>query len=193
MKEENIAETDILEPPGGILIWILIFLELSTFGLALVFMASESRTEAELFHFSRLKLNTALGLVNTLILLSSGYFMASSLRHYKNDEMAGSARRLRLAMLLGWIFILIKGWEFVSKIDEDLSISSNTFFAYYWLLAGFHFIHVLIGLIILLLLNRNAFKAKTAQNLEYFDAGATFWHMCDLIWLIIFPMLYLFY
>lgn len=193
MNEPEINPTDPLEPPGGILIWILIFLELTTFGLALVFMTNAGHEEAGLFHSSRLRLNTALGLLNTLLLLSSGFCMASSLRHYKSDDKLRSSRFLRWAMFLGWMFILVKGFEFSAKIAEELTLGSNTFFTYYWLLTGFHFIHVLIGLCILFFLIRTVYIGKTAQNLEYFDAGAAFWHMCDLIWLMIFPMLYLFY
>lgn len=193
MEEEVSKQPDVFDPPGGILIWILIFLELLTFGLALIVMASWSTGEADLFHRSRLQLNLVSGSANTLVLLCSGYFMASALQYYKSGNTGQSARFLHFSMLFGWIFIGIKTWEYYSKITEGLTMGSNTFFTFYWLLTGFHFIHVLVGLLIMIFLRRRILRLNDASTLEYFDAGAAFWHMCDLIWLMIFPVLYLFF
>ena len=63
-------------PPGGILMWIIVYLELFTFGAVLVAMALYSKDEASIFHESRLQLNTTFGAINTLFLLVSGFFMA---------------------------------------------------------------------------------------------------------------------
>lgn len=193
MDKKSPAVREVFDPPGGILVWILIFLEMLTFGLALVFMASASRGEAALFHQSRGQLSAIAGTANTLVLLSSGYFMATALQLYRMKQWGRSSQHLLAAMLLGLLFIGIKGWEYSGKLEEGLTLDSNTFFTFYWMLTGFHFIHVVIGLVIIGALRRTVFSAESDTHTEFFEAGAAFWHLCDLIWLMIFPALYLFF
>tara|TARA_R110002050_G_scaffold57866_6_gene130201 strand:+ start:5535 stop:5810 length:276 start_codon:yes stop_codon:yes gene_type:complete len=83
MSIQQINSKNIWHPPEGILMWIIIFLELFTFGAALIAMSYYSNQDIELFHDSSLKLNTTFGMINTLFLLTSGYFMAVSVTELK--------------------------------------------------------------------------------------------------------------
>lgn len=178
-------------PPGGILMWIIIFLELITFGMAIIAMVYYGQQEAELFHESRLKLNTAFGTINTTLLITSGYFMALSVRYIKEKKVKPSLKFLKLTMLLGICFLILKSIEYYFKLDEGLGLSYNTFFTFYWMLTLFHVIHVLTGLVILMLNYLGIKKKKANINIDDFEASAAFWHMCDLIWLLLFPVIYL--
>lgn len=178
---------NIYYPPGGILLWLIIFLELITFGLALVSMVYYGNQEAAIFHESKMKLNLALGTLNTLVLITSGYFMARAVLYFKKEDRQKTAFNLKITMVFGVLFLVFKGFEYYFKIDAGLTMGVNTFFTYYWLLTLFHVIHVIVGLIILALSHYNLKKT----SLEDFEAGATFWHMCDLIWLLLFPVVYL--
>lgn len=189
MNTEAINHKNIFYPPGGILIWIIIFLELITFGIALIAMVVSNNENPELFHSSRLQLNTAIGTINTVFLITSGYFMAKSVTELKKENIKKSSLFLNLTMLGGVLFLLLKGVEYYFKIEAGITIGYNTFFTYYWLLTLFHVVHVIVGLIILLVISRILKKNKT--NLEDFEASAAFWHMCDLIWLLLFPVIYL--
>ena len=189
MNSEAINHKNIFYPPGGILIWIIIFLELITFGGVLIAMVFSSKEAPELFHTSRLQLNTAIGTINTIFLISSGFFMAKSVAELKNQNIKKSSLFLNLTMLGGFLFLALKSVEYYFKIEAGLTINYNTFFTYYWLLTLFHVVHVIVGLVILLIVDRSLKKNKT--NLEDFEASAAFWHMCDLIWLLIFPIIYL--
>ena len=93
---------------------------------------------------------------------------------------------------MGILFLFIKGYEFYDKIGHGLTIDYDSFFTFYWLLTGFHFIHVLVGVVILLFVARGIRKAVYSKD-DYLDveSGGAFWHMCDLIWLFLFPVLYL--
>ena len=71
----------------------------------------------------------------------------------------------------------------------DIILDTNTFFSFYWMLTGFHIIHVIIGLVLLFITERNIKNNKS--KLEDVEASATFWHMCDIIWLLLFPIIYL--
>ncbi len=191
MEKEVINSKNIYYPPGGILIWIIIFLELFTFGFILIAMVYEGKQEPELFHSSRLLLNTSFGAINTLFLLTSGLFMAVSVHFIKQKKIEKSALYLKLTMLFGVLFLILKSIEYYTKIDAGYGIDYNTFFTYYWMLTLFHVIHVLVGLVILLSVYFGLKKQRDDFNIEDFEASATFWHMCDLIWLLLFPVIYL--
>ncbi len=187
----SIDHKDFYEPPGGILIWILIFLELITFGVALIVLIGYSREDPTAYHISRLKLNTTFGSINTVFLLTSGYFMAESLKQFKANHLPRATILLQLTLLGGLSFLLLKGFEYYEKIEHGLTLGHDTFFNFYWLLTGFHVIHVFVGLTILGSILWSLKRARTPLLLEDYEASAAFWHMCDLIWLLLFPTLYL--
>jgi nitric oxide reductase NorE protein len=180
---------NIYYPPGGILLWLLIFLELITFGIALIVLTVSSKDNPELFHQSSAHLNKTFGTINTIFLLTSGFFMATVVQQFKARNFKKASFYLRLTQLGGLLFLILKSVEYHEKLTDGFTLGYNTFFNFYWLLTGFHVIHVLVGLIILLFMQRTL-KKKTAA-LEDVEASAAFWHMCDLIWLLLFPTLYL--
>jgi len=189
MEKQKIDYKNIYYPPGGILIWILIMVELLTFGIALIVLTVYSRENPEAYHQARLQLNTLYGATNTVFLLTSGYFMAVAVQKVKQKAFDKAARNTLFAILGGLLFIALKTVEYYEKIEHGLVMGKNTFFTFYWLLTGFHVIHVLIGLGILAFLYRSMKKASS--DILDVEAGASFWHMCDLIWLLLFPVLYL--
>ncbi|WP_456420498.1 cytochrome c oxidase subunit 3 [Lutibacter sp.] len=191
MNTQQINHKSFYYPPGGILLWILIFLELITFGAALIAMVVYGKQELEMFHTSRLHLNTTIGTINTIALITSGFFMALSVQYFKENNLKKSSLFLKLTMLGGVLFLALKGFEYYEKIEVGLTIGYNTFFTFYWLLTLFHVIHLLVGLVILLFMQRDLNKNKTNANIEDVEASAAFWHMCDLIWLLLFPIIYL--
>ena len=189
MNKIAIDYKNIYYPPGGILMWIIIFLELITFGMALVAFVYYGAQEPELFHQSKLQLNPTIGAVNTVFLLTSGLFIANAVHFYKQGNIQKTNLFFKLAMLGGFLFLLLKSFEYYTKIKHGITLDTNTFFTFYWMLTGFHIIHVFIGLIILFITNRSI--SKNTAEIEDVEASATFWHMCDIIWLLLFPMLYL--
>lgn len=191
MTNKAIDNKNIYYPPGGILLWIIIFLELITFGVALIAMVYYGKQETEVFHQSRLLLNTTFGTINTLFLLTSGFFMAVSVQKIKEGAKQQAKKYLTITMLFGFLFLILKGFEYQAKLNAGLDISYNTFFTFYWLLTLFHVIHVLVGLVILMTIYRGLSKQNNETLIEDTEASAAFWHMCDLIWLLLFPIIYL--
>ena len=191
MDTKAISEKNIYYPPGGILMWIIIFLELFTFGMALIAMVLYSKDEPIVFHNSKLLLNTTFGTINTTFLITSGFFMAQSVKKLKEKDSGKALWYLKLTMLGGVLFLGMKSIEYYDKIDAGLTIGYNTFFYFYWMLTLFHVIHVVVGLIILGSLYFGIKRTNSTTNIEDVDASATFWHMCDLIWLLLFPIIYL--
>ena len=191
MQTQDISYKNIYYPPGGILIWIIIFLELFTFAAALIAMVFYGKQEAELFHNSRLQLNATYGMLNTIFLLTSGYFMAVSVAELKRKNIEKFKKLLLLTMFFGILFLILKTIEYNGKIAEGLDISYNTFFTFYWMLTLFHVIHVLVGLVILTSVYFGIKKKNSTTTIEDVEASAAFWHMCDLIWILLFPVIYL--
>lgn len=191
MSTKSIDYKNIYFPPGGILLWIIIFLELFTFGIALLAMVVYSNQEPEIFHVSRLQLNTTIGTINTLFLITSGYFMACSVRHLKNNGKDKTELNLKLTVLGGLLFLVLKSVEYYFKIDAGLTVGHNTFFTFYWMLTLFHVIHVIVGLVILVSVYLGLRKETPTVSIADMEASAAFWHMCDLIWLLLFPVIYL--
>lgn len=187
----QIDSKNLYYPPGGILIWIIIFLELITFGIALIAMVFYAKQDPILFHESRLELNITFGAVNTVFLLTSGFFMANSVHELKQKNNSKARMYLLVTMLFGMLFLILKSLEYASKIDQDLVMGTNTFFTFYWMLTLFHVVHVIVGLVILSFVYFGIKKENSTTKMEDVEASAAFWHMCDLIWLLIFPVIYL--
>ncbi len=185
-------EGSLYYPPGGILIWIIITLELFTFlGASLVFLYYRGLSPME-FKESQNLLSPFIGTINTIVLITSGYFVANSIQKIRVNDTKGSSTQILLGLSLGLLFLLLKGYEYNQKIEVGIGFEYNTFFTFYWLMTGFHFVHVLFG-VGLLAYMYNAVKHKKYDSNNYADAeaSAVYWHMCDLIWILIFPILYL--
>ncbi|REG98578.1 cytochrome c oxidase subunit 3 [Flavobacterium aquicola] len=193
MESLKINYKNIYYPPGGILMWIIIFLELITFGMALLAFVYYGTENATVFHESRMELNTVFGTVNTIFLLTSGFFMANAVHLFKENEVKKSSLYFKLAMLGGFLFLALKSVEYYHKIESGITLDTNMFYTFYWLLTGFHVIHVIMGLVILVWTNYGMTKKNSDTTVEDIEACGAFWHMCDLIWLLLFPILYLFF
>jgi nitric oxide reductase NorE protein len=177
-------------PPGGVLIWFVITMELITFIAGICFYFSYRQDNLELFVEMQKKLNLNFAVLNTLALITSGYFVAMALNFLKNNEKAKSRLFLLIGIILGFCFILIKTIEYNEKINEGYTTSLNYFFTFYWFLTFFHYMHVVFATIILGVIY---FKLKKEDegNIGALEVGASLWHMCDLIWIILFPTLFL--
>ena len=171
--------------------WIIIFLELVTYGMAIVAFVYYGTQEPQVFHQSRLQLDTTFGLLNTIFLLTSGLFMAAGVQEFKENNREKSSFYFKLAMLGGLLFVVVKSVEYYHKIEAGIFLETNMFFTFYWLLTAFHLIHVLVGLVILIWTNRGITRKNSDTAIEDVEACGAFWHMCDLIWLLLFPVLYL--
>ncbi len=172
------------ELPGELLMWVLIISELLVFGAGLIAFMGVRLTDPAGFAEAQSHLYRTGAALNTAVLVTSGYLAAQAL-HWRQ-----SARRLaaRLALIaaaaLGVVFLIIKGVEYAGKAAQGITYETHPFFLFYYLLTGFHAAHVLAGVGILLLV---AWR-DDPRNIE---AGAQFWHMVDLVWILLFPVIYL--
>lgn len=179
MTEENENWGALSDLPGNPLMWVLIISELAVFGAFFLAFEVARLLHPDVFMAGQSGLDVRLGGLNTLFLVSSGYLAARGVH-------AGAAawRWFCGASLLGVAFLVVKCIEYGHKFAQGFGLESDVFHTLFFLMTGFHAMHVVLGLIILAIV---AWK-NTPANLE---TGAAFWHMVDLIWLILFPLVYL--
>lgn len=162
------------------------------FGVLFVAYAFTRAYHVELFNESQLTLSRTSGAINTLVLITSSYFVVRGVTAIKQGLSKQCAYWLTGAFLLGGIFISIKLVEFHAKYAADISMSTNAFYMFYLSLTFFHFMHVLMGMIILAFI---IFKVRrggySAQDYVGVETGASFWHMVDFLWIILFPLVYI--
>lgn len=176
------------------MIWLFIFIELCTFGAALVVFAFEMKADRVLFASSQEKLNIYIAVANTIALLSSGFLVARGVAEYELGRLPIAAKYTLGGAAAGGLFLVLKGFEYFEKYSAGLTPGTNTFFSYYWALTGFHYMHVLLGVFILCVTAFKLYRGSPFPDPDVTPAtGAAYWHMCDLIWVLIFPVLYLFH
>ena len=172
------------ELPGELMMWVLIVSELLVFGAGLAVFLAIRLTDPVLFAESQDYLHRTGAALNTVVLVTSGFLAARALHWRRVVERAKARLALIAAAVLGVVFLIIKGFEYADKAALGLGPETNVFFTFYYLLTGFHAAHVVAGIVILLLV---AWKDDEG-NIE---AGTQFWHMVDLVWVILFPVVYL--
>ena len=170
--------------PGNPLMWVQILSEMLIFSAFFVLFAWQRVSQFAQFDASQQLLDPVVGGLNTIVLLSSGLFAALAVGAIAADNPRRCRQYLGLTIVLGAVFCLIKFTEFVDKFAEGLTPETNTFFSFYFLLTGFHFAHVVFGLALLALVCWRTSR----ENVETVTA---FWHMVDLIWVLLYPLLYL--
>lgn len=182
--KESTAPSVLDELPGELLIWVLIVSELLVFGAGLAAFMAARLIDPSGFAEAQNELHRTGAALNTVVLVTSGYLAARALRLREAARRTAARLALVAAAALGVVFLVIKGIEYVDKAGQGITYETHTFFTFYYLLTGFHSAHVVAGVVILLLI---AWRDEP-RNIE---AGAAFWHMVDLVWILLFPVIYL--
>ncbi|WP_281242396.1 cytochrome c oxidase subunit 3 [Solimonas aquatica] len=174
-------------------LWVFIVADMSFFAVLFVSYLLGLGDQAELFARSRQSLDSDLGGFNTLVLLSSSWCLLKAVQAARlRPAQAAVARWIAAALALGLLFCVAKGLEYAAKIRQGITPLSNDFFMYYFALTGLHLLHVFAGLVVLTLLWRMARQGSFKDgHLLVLEGGAVYWHMVDLLWILLFPLLYL--
>jgi nitric oxide reductase NorE protein len=145
-----------------------------------------------LFAGSQTHLNQAAGAVNTILLLTSSLFVALGVRDARNRSGSVAPRFFLLAALCGIAFACVKAFEYQDKIGAGLTPATNDFYMYYFVFTGIHLLHVAIGVGVLSALIRISRKpVLSATDVTHIESGASFWHLVDMLWVVLFALLYL--
>ena len=177
--------------PGDLAMWFFILAELSVFAILILAFAVTQALKPQMFSESRLLLNTSTGLAMTLSLLTAGLFAALAQEQVRHSRPRHGAVFLLMGLLAASVYVVLKLTEYRHLLALGLGMEHNTFFTLYWILTGFHFLHVLLGMVILgWLAERCRRGLYNAANRSGLESGVLYWHMVDLIWVMLFPLVY---
>jgi nitric oxide reductase NorE protein len=133
-----------------------------------------------------------MGALNTLILLTSSFFMVRSVKAARALNRRAVQWNLALTILIGLGFAVTKLLEYSAKIDAGIGLTTNEFFTYYFAFTGIHFLHFAIGIAALSMMLLKSFQdALDAKFIVWIESVGCYWHMVDLLWIMLFPMIYL--
>jgi nitric oxide reductase NorE protein len=170
--------------PGDPMMWVLVFSELVAFGLFLGAFIVARAVRPAVFASGQAALDLTLAGCNTIVLVTSGWAAAKGAASARADEGCRARLWLLLAMALGGAFVAIKLAEYAREIGGGVGLETSMFFTLYFLLTGFHLLHVCLGIVILAVVWRRA-------DPVHVETGTVFWHTVDLIWIVMFPIIYL--
>ncbi|OBB56655.1 cytochrome C oxidase subunit III [Mycobacterium sp. 852013-51886_SCH5428379] len=174
--------------PGDIHMWVMVLGDLIVFGgYFIIFMVYRSMNP-EQFLRAQQHLDVNIGVLNTVILLTSSWFVARSVLACRTERHDQAVRFVWAGGICGLLFIAFKSYEWFSKVTAGHT-NSETFYSFYYVLTGVHLVHVIIGLVVLGVMVREL-RNTGRRRTTLIESGAVYWHMVDLLWVVIFGLLY---
>ena len=143
----------------------------------------------DVFHEEAAHLNWKLAAFNTVVLITSSLTMALAVAASEKKDHAAVARNTLITLLLAVTFLVIKGFEYSAKIEHGIFPSTSLFFGAYFTLTGCHGLHIIAGMVALFRMWRQG--ANGASRYEAMELVGLYWHFVDLVWIFLFPLLYL--
>jgi nitric oxide reductase NorE protein len=178
--------------PGTSGIWTFVFIDMVVFFLFFLVYISERLRLPDIFAASQRLLDPFTGLASALFLLTSSWCMVEAVNATRRNAERAAAHYLNFALLLGALFAGNKLIEYSDKFAHGLTPVSNGFFTFYFIITGLHFTHVIGGMVFMghcrMRLSTELGSPNFRKKME--NVGL-FWHFVDVLWLFIFPMLYL--
>ncbi|MGE4428633.1 MAG: cytochrome c oxidase subunit 3, partial [Solirubrobacteraceae bacterium] len=177
--------------PGEPGIWVVIVGDVVVFVILFGLFLHYQGEQPEQFAASQSRLEPGFGFINTVWLLVSSLAVVIGVNAVRLGRTVSADRAFRIAFWFGVAFVVTKGIEWGLKIDAGYVPHTDDFFMLYYVLAGLHLLHVFVGLLVLSLVRRAARRPLTGvHDRQMIESGAVFWHMVDLLWLVLFPLLY---
>jgi heme/copper-type cytochrome/quinol oxidase subunit 3 len=174
-------------------IWLFLASEVMLFG-ALFSTYVLLRTGAETWEHGAEFLNVPLATFNTLVLIISSVTMVMSWASLKMQNFGKYRLYMGLTILCGVVFLVIKGYEYATKFEHHLLPSTSTFMAIYFTMTGLHGLHVIGGLIVNGYLwgpGSKMWRSEPERFTNRIEVAGLYWHFVDLVWIFLFPTLYL--
>ena len=130
--------------------------------------------------------------ISSFVLLMSSVFMVIALYYLRENDIPKFRLFTFGVCFFGSIFLGFQVYEFLHFVDEGLTLQQNLFGSTFFVLTGTHGVHVSIGVLWLLaILVTSYFRPITARDEVYFDVAALYWHFVDIVWIVIFTVVYL--
>jgi nitric oxide reductase NorE protein len=175
--------------PGQPDMWAFVLFETLVFTAYFGFYLFYRARSPELFLHAQAQLDLRIGVFNTLVLLLSSWSVARCVQSSRAGAYRPALKDAFLTAFFGVVFMVSKVLEWARQIHLGNGFSSNEFFTYYYFLTGIHFVHLLIGFVVLgVVIYQLRSPARRSQELV--ETCATYWHTVDFLWVLIFALLY---
>ncbi len=162
------------------------------FGFMFLVYVHDRTQNLSLFQAARPQMNETIGLINTLLLLGSSWFVASGVNAARKNRLPIARLAIFSGMTCGAAFCALKFVEYREKLLAGITPGTNLFFTYYFGLTGIHLVHVLVAILVMAFAFRRCRKPSLAEtDFIFIESVASFWHLVDILWIMLFALLYL--
>ncbi|MBI2902284.1 MAG: heme-copper oxidase subunit III [Candidatus Methylomirabilis oxyfera] len=175
-------------PPGKIGVWWFLASEVMVFG-GLIGTYILTRLGSAGWSAEAAHLSAPMAAINTFILLTSSMTMVMAFAAVEKNNDRGLRTFLLLTIFLGLAFLGIKAYEYSSHLRAGFMPSTGSFWSFYYTMTGLHALHVLAGIIVNLILFVMA--RGPLVNGHRVELAGLYWHFVDVVWIFLFPLLYL--
>jgi len=175
-------------PTGRLAVWWLLVSEIVIFGGLLVAYILNRQAHSAEWSAQAAVTDWRIGAFNTFVLLTSSLSAVMAHQAAEKGDGKKAARLLYLTCLGGLVFLIVKSFEWTTEISHGYTIMSHTFWSYYYTLAGLHAFHVIAGMLVMLWV---AGTASRNQELHRVENVGIYWHFVDIVWIFLFPLLYI--
>jgi len=175
--------------PGQPDMWAFVLFEAFVFTAYFVVYMVYRAGSPELYLESQAQLDLRVGTFNTLVLLTSSWSVARCVQASREGSFSSAVKNAWLTMGFGFVFLVSKVIEWSQEIGKGFGFTSTEFFSFYYFLTGIHFLHLLIGFVVLAVVVREL-RSPARRSQQLVETGATYWHTIDFLWVIIFSLLY---
>lgn len=174
--------------PGDGAMWLFVLGDLFIFLAYFVIFMVYRHGNPTGFLDSQRQLSLVSGVVNTLILLTSSYLVALAVTATREGRRQRASSLITGAAVCGLLFMGLKAYEWVRLTHDGYTFTHNNFFMFFFAFTGVHLFHVLMGLVVLFVASRELHHPHVRVHVV--EAGAVYWHMVDLLWVVLFALLY---
>jgi nitric oxide reductase NorE protein len=185
------------QTPGETGIWIFILLDMLIFAEMFCIFVWYRAGDRELFEASRHAVNPAYGLVYTLLLLTSSWCVVLAVSAARKRLFDTASALVLWAVGLGAAFVVIKLVEYGAKVSGGITPITNQFFMFYFVLTFVHLLHASVGLGVLTYMRglaralRRSCVEAGQRPMRMIEVSGIYWHMVDLLWIVLFALFYL--
>lgn len=184
--------------------WIFLATEVLLFAGLFAAYSMYRLAYPEVFQQARHHMEVTIGTINTYVLVTSSVFVALAIASIRSGRELAASALLACAVLLGITFLSLKGVEYAKHVREgglpgahyalhDFAVpGASLYFTLYWIMTGVHSVHVAVGVGVLSVLSFQTLSGKfNARYHTPLELGGMYWHLVDVVWLFLWPLLYL--
>lgn len=188
-------------------LWIFLVSEVLMFGALFVGYGLFHTVYKEAFEVGAQQMKLIMGTINTIILIFSSFTVAQAITMVQKDKLKEAAILISITIACGFGFMIVKFFEYSSKISHgllpgrflaphDAALAEipnlGMYFGFYYAMTGLHGLHVIVGMIALAWALRKVLRGELhSKNFLPLEGAGLFWHLVDLVWIFLFPVLYI--